>query len=94
MAEEGCHEELLAARGAYWALVRQQMGGVQVLPSAEEEPRGHAAHQMGVEAAEIDAASVLHAGEDLEPRESPGGPVAVSEGETLRPPPRSTRFGV
>lgn len=28
VAEEGRHEELLAARGAYWALVRQQMGPV------------------------------------------------------------------
>ncbi|KAJ1487371.1 P-loop containing nucleoside triphosphate hydrolase protein [Baffinella frigidus] len=37
VAEEGRHEELLAARGAYWALVRQQMGPA----GSDEEPSGH-----------------------------------------------------
>ena len=106
LVEEGQHEELLAARGAYWALVRQQMGGLQALPSAGEEPRRDAARQRG---AEIDGASgqpdvelagderfpesEALAGEEAVVEDSPGGPVAVSEGETC-PPPRSSRFSV
>jgi ABC-type multidrug transport system fused ATPase/permease subunit len=37
VAEEGSHEELLAARGAYWALVRQQLGPAVF----DQEPGGH-----------------------------------------------------
>ena len=38
VAEEGSHAALLAARGAYWALVRQQMGPA----FSDQEPDGHA----------------------------------------------------
>jgi len=43
VAEQGSHELLLAARGAYWALVRQQMGPA----GSDEEPPGHASAAGG-----------------------------------------------
>jgi len=39
VAEEGSHEELLAARGAYWALVRQQMGPVDATMDRSSRPQ-------------------------------------------------------